>query len=231
MAKNKEPIILITPEFMMSYPESLIKPQQYNNKGPYRYSVEMVFDPDDLASFKRPNDQGEFEDVDIKKVLSQVAKSEWPDINVKEAVSSGDLRWPITKGDKKADKREQKGKKSEYYRGKEVITAKTGEEFPPRLYYVEGGKLKQIARGMDSEEAKARNMFRGGNFGYAEINIKAIEINEIKHIVFYVNSVRYTREGERIGGMSMMDRFEGVSGGVSDHDPTEGMDDDDDIPV
>jgi len=228
---DKEPVILITSEFRMSYPESLIHPRQYNGKGPYRYSVEMLYEPDALLQFKRPNsDTGEFEDVDIKKVIAEVAKAQWPGINIKEAVANGEMRWPIIKGDKKAEKREAKGKKSDYYKGMEVITAKTGSEFPPRLYYVEGGKVKQITRGMESEEAKAKQMFSGGNYGYAEVNIKAMEVDDKKHVTFYVNSVRYTREGERIGGMSMMDRFEGVQGGVSDHDPTEGADDDD-IPI
>jgi len=226
---DKEPVILITSEFRMSYPESLIKPQQYKGKGPYRYSVEMLFEPDALTRFKRPNpDTGEFEDVDVRSICAEVAKQQWPGINVKEAVENNELRWPIIKGDKKAEKREQNNKRSDYYKGMEIITAKTGEEFPPRLYYVEGGKVKQITRGMDSEEAKAKQMFAGGNYGYAEVNIKAMEVDEKKHVTFYVNSVRYTREGERIGGMSMMDRFEGVQGGVSDHDPTEG---DDDIPI
>ena len=221
--------ILITPEFRFSYPKLVVpKPFMQNGKakGDPNYGLQMIFEPEDLERFKLfDEDAGTFVDVDIRKICAQVAKDEWPDLNLKEAVAEKELSWPIVKGDKLAAKAEAKKKESEHYKGMEVISASASQEYPPMLYVTENGKRKQIVRGLDTDEQKAKQLFDvGGNFGFAEVTVKAGDVNG-KYVKFYVNSVRFTKAGQRLGGTSMMDRFDGVMGGESDHDATEGLDD------
>ena len=53
-----------------------------------------------------------------------------------------------------------------------------------------------------------------------------------KYVTFYVNSVVFKKDGERLGGGSHMERLLGVKGGETTYDPTEGMKSnlDDEIP-
>lgn len=228
--------ILITPVFRLSYP-NLVEPRAYQEngkpKGDPKFSLEALIEPDDLENFKIHDETTDgLVPADIRKIAVQVAKETWgSDFNVKAEFAG---KWPIKKGDDEADKKEAKGKDGDPYRGKYVINAKANEEFPPRLYYRADGKRKQIARGMDSDEARAKQLFAAGNYCVAEVTCKAGESPQGKYITFYVNSVLYVKEGERIGGNSLMDRFDGIEGGISDYDPTEGMAEetlDDEIPA
>lgn len=225
--------ILITPTFRMSFP-ALVKPRAFSGDGRQKdsgeksYSVEMILAPEDLGKFKMVDDQsGEFTDVDLKQVLAAVAKEEWPDVSVKESVEKGNLHWPIRDGDAYADDREGRGKKgNDHYRGHKVVRLKASEEYPPRLYYTENKERKQVVRGSDSSEQRANQMFYGGAYAFAEITVRAIEVSGKKYLTCYVNSVKFVKGGERLGGKSLMERFDGVEGGESDYDPTEGLDDD-----
>lgn len=220
--------ILITPEFRLSYP-NLVTPRAYQDKGDKKYSLEMLFDPESMGKFKAPDEaSGTFVDVNLAQIAAEVAKEEWNGINVKEAVGSGALGWPINSGDAKADKREMKKKSGDHYRGLKVISAKASLEYPPTLYVKKtDGGWGRMMRGMDSEESQANNLYAGGNYCFAEINVKAVETPQGNFVTVYVNSVKFLREGERLGGQSLMERFDGIGGGQSDHDPTAGMGSDD----
>lgn len=222
--------ILITPECRMSFP-NLVKPRAFQQggkeKGEPRYSVEMIFDPNDLGKFKAPDEaSGGFVDVDIRQVAADVAKEKWPDINVKESVQNRSLGWLINDGAAKADARKEKGKDSEHYRGMKIISAKASVEYPPRLLVPTSDGRKTVMRGLDSDESLAAQYFVGGNYAIAEVNVKAVDTPQGRYVTCYLNSIKFTRQGERLGGASLMERFEGIEGGESDHDPTEGMDDD-----
>lgn len=224
--------ILITPEFRMSYPKLIVAEQYIDQKtkkpkGDPKHSLQMIFPNDDLDKFKVFNeDAGEFEDVDIRKVCVQVAKEEWPDIDVKEACKHGGMKWPIKNGDTLAAELEARKKTGDHYKGCSVITPTASQEFAPSLYVNEGGKRKQLVRGIDADERKGKQLFdTGGNYAYGEVTVKAYEVDEKKFIKFYINAVVFLRAGERLGGTSLMDRFEGTMGGESEVDPTEGLDD------
>lgn len=228
--------ILITPPFRLSYP-NLVEPRAFQQngkpKGDPKFSFEMLIEPDNLENFKLHDETTDtFVPVDIRKICVQVCKETWgSDFDVKTEFAD---KWPVKKGDVEADKKEAKGKDGDVYRGLYVINAKANEEFPPRLYYKADGKRKQIARGLDTDEARAKQLFAAGNYCFAEVTVKALETPQGKFIAFYVNSVMYLKEGERIGGNSLMDRFDGIEGGISDYDPTEGMAEetlDDEIPA
>jgi hypothetical protein len=62
---------------------------------------------------------------------------------------------------------------------------------------------------------------------FAELSIVAGDTPN-KYVTCYINSVRFHKDGARLGGTSIMDRFEGVAGGAADHNPK--SEDDDEIP-
>lgn len=221
--------ILITPEFRMSYP-NLVTPRAFKGKsGEPVYNVEMLFPAEQLEEFKLFDEKAqEFITVDVRQVASAVAKEEWAGIDVKAEFQVG-KNWPILTGDDLADKKDAAGKSGDAYRGMKVIRAKASNEYPPRLYCSEDGQRKQLVRGLETDENRAKQLFVGGHYAFAEVTCKAQETPQGKFITFYINSVRFLREGERLGSPSLMDRFDGVQGGQEDYDPTAGMDDE--IPV
>ncbi len=232
--------ILITPTFRMSYP-NLLKARAFGKKsdqdsGDPRYSVEQIYDAESLTKFQIFDEKVQkFVDVDVRRVAAAIAKEEWPDLSVKDAVAAGVLGWPIKDGDQHAAKREIEGKKnSEQYLGKKIMYAKANVDYPPRLYYMKDGKREQIVRGTTAGDQLATQLFYGGAYAFAEITVKAVLSGSNKFVTCYLNSIRFVKDGDRFGGGSMMDRFDGIDGGTADIDPTGGVetgaDADDDIP-
>lgn len=217
--------ILITPEFRMSYPQ-LVQAKKFQNKGEPTFTLEMIYEPEDLSKFQLLDDTtNKFLDVDVQQMVLAVIKGKWgADSYDKEEWGRN---WPIKSGDIIANKRKGKGK--EALLGKKVIKCKASAEYAPELLYVEDGVTKAINRGADSQLTKAKSLFVGGFYGFAEVTCKALDTPQGKFVTFYLNSIRLTREGERLGGESLMRRFDqtGVAGGVSSVDPTQGMTDDD----
>lgn len=229
-------ISLITPEFRLSF-VNLVVPKPYMENGkprgePY-FSLEMLFDPEDMKSFKRWDEDAQaLVDVDVTRICVEAAKIAWPGINVQEEFKVG-KNWPIHDGDTHADQKEAAGKKNvDHYRGIKMIKAKTSQEIPPRLYIMENGKRTQLAQTIEVDANRAKQLFAGGNYAYAELSCAGVVSGNNKYITFYVNSVVFTREGDRLGGSSLMDRFEGYKSQTTDYDPTDGMDGDldDEIP-
>lgn len=228
-----EPILVITPPFILGYP-NVIQPRQYMEggkpKGDPKFSMEMIFAPDDMGKFKIPTADGGFEDADLAQLYVRAGKRAFgEDFNAKKSVEARALKWPIVTGEALIAKKLEKGKKREnldHYDGKRIVSATCSQSYPPSLKYTEGGERKNVHRGLDAEEAKAKNLFYGGAVCIAELSIKGTEVDERMHLVTYFNSVLFVRNGERLGGGSLMDRFDGIDGGESDHDPTAGMDDD-----
>jgi len=91
-----------------------------------KFSINVEFD-DDSTDLSR-----------LKSEIGRVAKAKWPGLNVGEAIRDGSLVVPITSGDKLVAKAEAKGKKREWSKGKQVLTARS--EFDPTLASVIGGK-------------------------------------------------------------------------------------------
>jgi len=202
-------------------------------KGEPKFSLEMLFDPEDMNSFKRWDEDAQaLVDVSVAQVCVEAAKITWPGINVKEEFKVG-VNWPIHDGDAWADMKEAKGEKNvDHYRGIKLIKAKTSEDIPPRLYIMENGKRTQLAQAIEADANRAKQFFAGGNYAYAELSCAGVLSGTDKYITFYVNSVVFTRTGDRLGGSSLIDRFEGYKSQSADYDPTEGMDNDldDEIP-
>jgi hypothetical protein len=216
----------------MSYAK-LVKPAPFiengKPKGDPVYSTQAIILNDDMASFHDWDaDKGEFHDVELARVCASLAKAEWPEMSVKEAVAHGGLNWPIQNGDALAESLGEKGK---HYAGARVIRMKANQEYPPKLYFKEGSGRKQIARGTSNGEAQATQYFYSGAYAFAEITVQAGTAGQNKYVTCYVNAVHFVKHGDRLGGASLMDRFDGIHGGESNYDPTGGGADlDDEIP-
>lgn len=225
--------VLITPTLRFSYC-NLLEARQVQKDGKPTgekiFSLEGIIEPDNVKKFKAWDENANaFVDVDFAAVCAQLAREAWPGIDLKEEFRVG-RNWPIHDGDKLSEKREAKkpGKAgNDVTKGMKVIKMKSKEEYPPRLWVPgQGGKGKiQLTQSLEADKGKIKNFFAAGNYGYCEITCRPSEVNDTKYITLYLNSVRYTKEGKRIGGQSMMDRFDGIQGGASEHDPTAGLDD------
>lgn len=222
--------ILLTPTFRLYYPV-LLEPRAYHEsgkpKGDPRFSTGMIFEKGDLAHFKEYNETAEeFLDVNFKDVLVDVAKNAWPDLeDITGAIKHGGIGWPIKKGDTVVKKKD--GKHAEHLEGRFLINAGSSEAYAPALKARIDGKMVNLTRGLTADEAKIKSLFTGGNYAYAEINVKGTNVSDKKYLTLYLNAVCFVKPGERIGGGAggLMDRYDGVSGGEADVDPTDGGDD------
>lgn len=238
---NKSRTVL-TPEFRMSFP-NLVKPKEFIDKGKpsgkFFYNTEMIFTEDALKKFRVLRD-GSLVSVDFASLLAELAKDAWgsetnPEtgqpLTVKEMFAGVLAKgWPLRKGDVIADVLKAKGKSGDHYRGMRVMSAKsnvTDKVTPPTLSIDQKGGHRTLNRLVETDMQTARSAFVGGNFAVAELNIVANVVGGLKYLTAYLNEVRYTREGPKFGGQggALMSKFEGISGGESDHNPTEGMDD------
>ena len=218
-------LMLRSPIFRMSFPHvieprAFIDPKNPGIKGDPTYSVEMIFQPDDLKNFQMRTDS-DWEQVDIVAVMADVAKEKWPGIDLREEVRNKVLLWPVIDGNKKAQDREQAGKDaSEVYQDMKVIKAKAKQDYPPSLAVIDKGKIAELDRHTEKEMATAKGLFVAGYYAKASLNMKAHEVTGKKYITFYLNGILYFKKGERIGGMSIEDKFGGIEGGESAYDPT-----------
>lgn len=228
MAHQPASLILRTPVFRMSYP-NLVTPKPYKDprtqkEGDPEFTAEMMFDPEVLDKFETRRDDA-WEQINIKAAMGEVCKAEWPDLNLREAVQYKALNWPLKDGDQKKAEQEAKGKKAEHYTGTKVLTMKAKEDYPPNLWVFDKGDIVQLDRSDDGDMKRAKDLFVGGHYAKAFLNLKAIETAQGKYLVFYCNDVLFVKPGQKIGGMSAAERFGGIDGGMSDYDPTGGLPD------
>lgn len=226
--------VVLTPEARMSF-ANLLAAREYKEKGKgtgkFSYTVDLMFAEDALKKFRvLDTASGQLVERDLKELLAELAREQWPGIKLGEVfVGPGLKGWPIKKGDDIANAAQAKGKDAEHYRGLRSIAVKSNvsdKVQPPILsQVVKGAKPRVFNRGVQGDMEIARSLFQGGNYCVAELNIVANEVGGMKYLTPYLNSVRYTRDGAKFGnrGGDLMSRFEGVSGGEADYDPTSGM--------
>lgn len=228
MANQPANILLRSPMFRMSYP-NLVEARAYQDprsgrKGDPEFSCDMLLTPEALDEFEGRRDD-EWETMNVKNAMAEVAKAEWPDINLRDAVANGGLKWPLVDGNTKKQQQEAKGKKGDVYENMKVIPIKAKEGYPPQLFVLDQGKFRELSRNNEADMGRAKDLFVGGHYAKASLNLKAMHTPQGRFLVFYCNAVLFVKEGQRIGGMSAEERFGGISGGSADHDPTEGLDD------
>ena len=233
MAKSKNPsTLLLSPVVRLSYPK-LIKAEPFKDpttgqeKGDPVFNTEMLCPADDLSKFRTWNEEkGEWKYDNLNSFCGRLAKQRFgDDFDVGAAIKHDGIKWPVTNGDKNAER----GEKYEHYAGHYVVRGKAlseinGRPNAPSLYYMEDGKRKAIARGTDQGNQLAGDMFYGGAWVVVELSAVAGDAGGNKYVTLYMNSVMFIRNDDKFGGgNSLMDRFEGVTGGESDYDPTDGM--------
>lgn len=248
MAKQQVPsVIFLTEKFIISYPKLLV-PKPYVNQetgqeqGEPVYSFEGLSATDDLGAWDiLEKDAAEPVKGGVEKRLIALAKEMWgSDFNCAEAVKHGGLKWPFKSGDAKA---EAKPGKAEHYRGKKFWRAKAlaeinGTPNEPSLYEAASdGKIKRLVKSTEDGRRRMNDLFYGGAICTAELNCRPNEVDGRKFLTFYVNSVIFEKNGERLGGGNNAERMRGLVGGKTHTDPTAGMDndladggDDDEIP-
>lgn len=254
MSNTKTPSrSLVTGEFRMSYP-SLLKAREYQDPktkqgtGKFTYQVDGMFELPQLDKFQMYDEATKtYSVVNAKQVFANLAAEAWGALPLVDpatqqtvpfsaaklfqfqGLKNGQINgWALRKGDIMAQYREAAGKRGDFYKGLEVMTMKSyvTDKMPaPQLSYVTGtNTFRNLDRTNPADMELARSLFAGGNYAFAAINVQAKDVAGIHYLVAYLNSIRFTRKGEPLGGQTEMDRFDGISGGVSPHDPTQGMD-------
>lgn len=237
MSSNDLRISLISPMVRISRTQ-LHEPRIYKDpatgkeQGEPKYGLSMIVDADDIGKFKKEVD-GKLVDVNVTEECKALAKAKWPELTLQEMFPkkpTGDNDWPIKVGDKliEINGKKAKPKKLDFLAGKIQISTSASHKVPPRLSYFDPvqGKALTLDRDNPEDMKKIKKLFMSGNYGLCEVNIVPNEVNGKCYLTFYLNHVRFKKEGERIGGgSSMMDRFEGIDGGTGDVDPTAGDDD------
>ena len=242
MSTNTNPsVTVITQPFILSYPKLLTAAPFMENgkpKGDPVFSFEAISALDALAAWDILNKvEDEFSKGKIEVRLVKLAKEKWgDDFDVKASVAHGGLSWPFKSGNAKAD---EKGAKADHYRDTKFWRAKAlaeinGSPNEPSLYDGSDGKLIKLMRSTEAGKQRINELFYGGAICTAELNAVAGTTGENKYVTFYVNSVVFERNGDRLGGGSRIERMRGVKGGESSVDPSAGMKDpkdlDDEIP-
>lgn len=234
MAKSKNPsTLLLSPQVRLSYPK-LIKAERFKDpetgqeKGDPVFNTEMLCPVDDLSKFRTwDEDKGEWHYDNLNSFCARLAKKRFgADFDVQAAIEHGGIKWPVTNGNKNAER----GEKYSHYAGHYIVKGKALSEIngrvnAPTLFYMEKGDRKTIARGTEQGGQLAADMFYGGAWVVAELSAVAGNAGDNKYVTLYMNSIMFIRHDDKFGGgNSLMDRFEGVTGGSSEYDPTEGMD-------
>jgi hypothetical protein len=224
---------VITPPFIISHP-NIVEATQFNGKGEFRWDSEMIFEPDVMNQFKiRNGETGQYDSHDINKICAVLAKREW---DLEAGFGVGGVGWPIKDGSAEAVRRQAarvaKGKDKadfSHLEGRFVTTAKTyvNSQIPLKVVFPDGeGGREVLERGNEKSEGRANSFFYPGAIGFAALTVKPTISGDGKYITFYLNDIRFLKHGDRIGGVNDMDNFMGVTGGYSEYDATEGMDDD-----
>jgi len=232
---------LITPVFRMGYTDQLITAKAYIPKGQTKsnaapkFSLPMIFTEEDLAKFRQPADDGSLELVNVRDVCKKLTAIKWPGKDPKvifsKNVEGEDIplyNWPIKNGNKmlEANAKKEKPSKLDHLKDCFQITATSNEDKPPKLSYIEAGSRRMLSRDNPDDMKVIKRLFLSGYYAIAELSLLAQSTPMGNFVTFYLNHVQFRKEGERIGGGGLMERFEGVLGGEADLDPTAGAIDD-----
>lgn len=155
-----------------------------------------------------PNESSEVEAMKAK--MAEAARAKWPSRPLAE------LKFPITFGEKAAEKSAAKKKDGKFYLGNVVLTARS--KYPPVLSVLEGGKI--VTLDSDGLKAKYKNKFYNGCYVAASVNFVAYE-GEMgaDGVTAYIQSVLWVKDGERIGGRDQAEVFKSYMGTTTDEDP------------
>jgi hypothetical protein len=194
---------------VLNFP-NLMKPRAFKGGDP---KYDANFEISDEAEIAR-----------IKAAVVAVAKAKWPNRNIGAEVKAGSFAVPWVSGDKAADKAQAKGKNREYSRGRFILIARTGAEYPPKLSVVENGEVVDY---FDERRPLAAKFFYSGVNCWFVVKFEAYPavgghgIDGVTARLWHVLSVN---RGEQLAGGSRAgaEVFSGYAGRLSDEAPTKG---------
>jgi hypothetical protein len=224
----------LNPNFLLTNPVtgaylSLLEPRKFKGKdgkesGEPKYGATFIFAADN------PDLNG------IKKLAMAVAKAEWPNRDIISDLKSRQFKFPFGSGDAQIQKAKKKASdKGNEYDGKldflaDKTTLKSSSKYQPQLAIFENGKILDL----EGELIKVHGRkFYSGTLCLGEINFKSYNgVGENPDgVTAYLQSFVSFNRGDRLGGgTSTAEKFKGYAGKISDIDPTDGADLDDDIP-
>lgn len=182
--------IVVLPRATALYPE-LLEPKAFMKngkpKGEPKYSLTHLFDVGDPEVAAGLNE--------AKAAAVKACQDQWPNRDVVAAIRAGEIQWPFKKGDVEAQKRENKGKKGDFYKGKEVLKAST--TFPPDVI------------GRDRAQIIDPKKLYSGMVVRTEVNFKAGDADG-DYVTAYLNFVMKVADGERLAGRTAASAFEGI---------------------
>lgn len=196
--------------------------------GEPKFSINLEF-PNDSADLKA-----------IKGRMMQVAKLHWPGRDIASEFATKDAKgnlksqtfiFPLSPGDKAADKAKAAGKEREWSRGRTILTSRTTKE--PTLSVIDSGRIIELD---EATKIKYKAKFFSGVEVLAEIYFKPYEGVGVNPdgVTAYLNMVLSTGKGTKLTGgkVSSAEVFKGYIGTLSNEDPTGGFsaDLDDEIP-
>ena len=182
--------IVVLPRATALYPDLLTpKPFMKNGKpaGEPKYSITSLFDVSDPEVLTGLNT--------AKAAAVKACQDEWPDRDVVAAIRADEIQWPFKKGDIKAQKRESKGEKGDFYKGMEVLKAAT--TFAPDV--IDKNRVQII----DPKKLYSGMVVR------VEVNFKAGNANG-DYVTAYLNFVLKVADGTRLAGRTAASAFEGI---------------------
>ena len=161
---------------------SLFVRDQYDDAAKPKYTVEVVFDPDDL--------------IPVEERLAKAAGDKWGAKAVEEYWAGGIVS-PIIDGEVLKKRREAKGKTGDAYAGKLVIRAATifnrhGEE--------DAGGVAVYGPNAEPIEVVNKGDVYQGCFGIAGVKIGFYQDAKSQQnaLMFYLEAFQKTKDGERL---------------------------------
>lgn len=166
--------------------------------GEAKFGVTLMMEPD------HPELKG------LKAKMGEAAKAKWPSRPLSE------LKFPLSSGDKAAEKAKAKGKNRDFMKGLLVLTARS--KFPPVLSVLENGKI--ITLESDMAKAKYKAKFYSGCVVAASVNFVAYDSDDGDDgVTAYIQSLLWVKDGERIGGRDQAEVFKSYQGTTTAEDP------------
>lgn len=150
----------------------------------------------------------------LRGKIVAVAAAHWPGKNIGEEIREGRLLVPITSGDSLAEKAIAKGKKREWSRGKQVLTARS--QYQPEISVVSKGEAV-ILNEDPLLKTKAKDIFYTGVGVLFEVNLVAYDpvgSDGKPGVTAYLNIVCSTGKGEKLisAGERSSEAFKGYIG-------------------
>lgn len=212
MTMQTIPGLITTPEFRMGWPR-LFKAEPFMRNG------KPVGEPVFSLLMLMPIDAPKVEDVptlaDVQRKALSMAQAKWSGRDLRADIGGGQFNWPFVPGKTQIEKAQAKGNDGAPYEG--MMTLKASTQYKPQVV------------GPDKTTILNEDAIYSGAWGHAEINFKAYDgvSGGNDGVKAYLNFVMKSRDDDRIFGRTVAQAFAGIKGGVSQVDPTEGMDKDD----